>query len=59
MMTEISIHTTNISIATCFPLSWKLLMYARDTLLVASANTPARVRFPLLVKLVLSAPVPA
>ena len=34
-------------------------MYARDTLLVASANTPARVRFPLLVKLVLSAPVPA
>ena len=32
--------TRNMSIATCLPLSWKLLMYARDTLLVASESTP-------------------
>ena len=32
--------TRNMSIAICFPLSWKLLMYARDTLLVASDNKP-------------------
>lgn len=32
--------TRNMSIAICFPLSWKLLMYARDTLLVASDSKP-------------------
>ena len=26
--------------ATCLPLSWKLLIYARETLLVASERTP-------------------
>lgn len=65
--------------AICFPLSWKLLIYALETLFVASDKTPAkpgvkrwrpkrkretrfipaRVRFPLRVKLVLRAPVPA
>ena len=65
-----------MSIAICFPLSWKLLIYALETLFVASDKTPvhlfnrqvhiqssmdlpARVRFPLRVKLVLRAPVPA
>lgn len=33
-------QTKNISIATCLLLSWKLLMYARETLLVASDRTP-------------------
>jgi len=67
--------TRNMSIAICFPLSWKLLMYARETLLVASDNKPnytidagasqakeclpASVCFPLRVKLVFRAPVPA
>lgn len=46
---EKSEHTRKISIAVCFPLSWKLFMYARETLLVASESTPARVRFPLRV----------
>ena len=68
----------NMSIAICLFLSWKLFMYALDTLFVASDRTPschyqqtvevrgnqsqflpANVRFPLLVKLVFSAPVPA
>jgi hypothetical protein len=34
-------------------------MYMRLTDFVASLNAPANVRFPLRVKLVLSAPVPA
>lgn len=34
------IRTRNISMATCFPLSWKLLIYALDTLFVASDKTP-------------------
>jgi hypothetical protein len=31
----------NMSIATCLLLSWKLLMYALDTLFVASERTPS------------------
>jgi hypothetical protein len=31
----------NMSMATCLLLSWKLLMYALDTLLVASERTPS------------------
>lgn len=34
--------TRNISMAICFPLSWKLLMYALDTLFVASDKTPSK-----------------
>lgn len=34
--------TKNISMATCFPLSWKLLIYALDTLFVASDKTPVK-----------------
>lgn len=33
-------HTKNMSIATCLLLSWKLLMYALETLFVASERTP-------------------
>lgn len=32
--------TKNISMAVCLALSWKLLMYALETLLVASERTP-------------------
>ena len=35
-----AIRTRNMSMATCFPLSWKLLIYALDTLFVASDKTP-------------------
>ncbi len=35
-------HTRNMSMAICFPLSWKLLIYALETLLVASDKTPAQ-----------------
>lgn len=66
-----------MSIAYCLLLSWNVLMYALDTLFVASDSTPyqindlriyagevkfsspANVRLPLRVKLVLMAPVPA
>ena len=64
-----------MSMAACFALSWKLLIYALETLFVASDKTPlmilspaykegaislpARVRLPLRVKLVFKAPVPA
>lgn len=34
--------TRKISIAVCFPLSWKLLIYARETLFVASDKTPEK-----------------
>lgn len=51
--------TSSISIAFCFPLSWKLLIYALPTLFVASLSKPANVFLPVLVALVLSAPVPA
>lgn len=40
---EVTKLTKNISIATCFPLSWKLLIYALETLLVASDKTPVQV----------------
>lgn len=69
--------TRNMSIAYCLLLSWNVLIYALETLFVASDSTPshindpriyagemtvslpANVRFPLRVKLVLIAPVPA
>jgi hypothetical protein len=37
---ELSIRTRNMSIAACLFLSWKLLMYALDTDLVASDTSP-------------------
>lgn len=43
----------------CLSLSVKLLMYKRVALLRASANAPARLIFPVLVKLDFRAPVPA
>ena len=39
---EVAKLTKNISIAICFPLSWKLLIYALETLLVASDKTPVQ-----------------
>ena len=39
---EVTRLTKNISIAICFPLSWKLLIYALETLLVASDKTPVQ-----------------
>ena len=34
-------NTKNMSMAICLLLSWKLLMYALDTLFVASERTPS------------------
>ena len=39
--TETKRLTTNMSMAICLPLSWKLLIYARETLFVASDKTPS------------------
>jgi hypothetical protein len=36
-----TLRAKNMSIATCLLLSWKLLMYALDTLFVASERTPS------------------
>lgn len=35
-------NTRNMSIAVCLFLSWKLFMYARETLFVASDSKPGR-----------------